>query len=215
MNTSPLTIDIWADIVCPFCFLGWQNIDAALKALPQVSQVSINWHSFQLNPELKPDSSMDLYDYLAKHKNETRQWAIAAHQTLTKQGQDVGIEFKFDDVIVANTGKAHELIKYAETQQLGHPVALALLRAYFLDGQDLNDTATLVDIGQAQGLVANDTKLALSERRYLPHVKQDIDLAYQMQITGVPFVVINKKLAVAGAQPEAVFKQAIQQALER
>ncbi|WP_119395460.1 DsbA family oxidoreductase [Salinibius halmophilus] len=213
MNTEPLTIDIWADIVCPFCFLGWQYIDAALKELPDVSQVSINWHSFQLNPELKPDPAVDLYDYLAKHKNETRQWAIDAHNTLKDQGKAVGIEFNFEHAVVANTAKAHELLKFAETQNLGHQMMLALFRAYFIDGQDLNDTTTLIDIAQAQGLLPEATKQALTERQFLPHVKQDIDLAYQMQVTGVPFVVINRKLAVAGAQPKDVFKQAIQKAL--
>lgn len=213
MASSPLQIDIWADIVCPFCFIGWQHLDTALKALPEVNQVSVNWHSFQLNPDLVPDPNVDIYDYLAKHKSQTREWAVQAHAQLTEQGKAVSIEFNFDDIVVANTAKAHELVKAGEPHGKAHELMLALMRAYFIDGQDLNDSHTLLDIARAYDLPEAEIKAALSERQFLAHVKQDIDLAHQMQVSGVPFVVFNKKLAVAGAQPADVFKQAIKKAI--
>lgn len=211
--STPFTIDIWADISCPFCFLGWQRLDQALKTMPEVTEVAVNWHSFQLNPDLKPVEGEDIFDYLANHKSQTREWALEAHKQVKEQGLEVGIEFNFDDIVVANTAKAHELIKYAEQQGAGHQMMLALLRAYFLDGQDVADSASLIEIARAQQLNVDEVKEVLTSRKMLPAVKQDIDLAFQMQVSGVPFFVLNRQLAVSGAQSADTFKQAIKKAM--
>ena len=222
MTTSPLTIDIVSDVVCPWCYIGKRKLEAAL-ALPEAAglpEVQIRWHPFQLNPDL-PQAGMPRKQYL-EDKFGGPERAAQIYERVSAAGKAVGLDLNFAGIErQANTLLAHALIAYAQNSPLngpgnsiGNAVKERLLKAYFVEGHFIGDIGVLVDIAVAAGLDGADVRRHLGDPAAREAVSQADAQARQMGISGVPFFIFNQKVAVSGAQDPQTLLAAMQQAVQ-
>lgn len=206
-----MTIDIWSDIMCPFCYMGKRKLEAALEETRLKDEVKIQWHSFQLDPTLHAQTGKDLFTYLAEKKGWSRDHSVKLHTQLTAAAAQDGLTYNFDKAVVANSFDAHRLIQLAKRHGLDGAVEELLFKAYFTDGKDVSDHNTLMQIGIAAGLRAVEIGEMLNSDNCADEVRKDIAQAQAYGINGVPFFVINGAYGISGAQPKEVFVNALNQ----
>lgn len=206
-----MQVDIWSDIMCPFCYIGKRNFEAALEQLPHRDKVKVVWHSFQLDPTMQSQPGKNVYDYLAERKGQTREWSVKMHEHVVQTAREAGLTYNFDKAVIANSFDAHRLIQLAKKHGAGDAAEEHLFKAYFTDGEDVADHATLQRIGGEIGLDATEVRTMLESDAYAEEVHRDIARAGAMGIRGVPFFVFHDRYAVSGAQPVETFVQALQQ----
>jgi predicted DsbA family dithiol-disulfide isomerase len=202
---NKFTIEIWSDIVCPFCYLGKRKFEAALDQFPEKEQIVIEWKSFQLNPGVVTDTSTSIYTYLAQTKGMSEDVAKQMTAQITARGKEVNIMYNFDKTKVINTFNAHCLLHFAKDQGLQDQAKERLLKAYFTEAENVDDHANLLRLGEEIGLDRMQLDHVLKEKVYAQAVQADMDLAQQFGVGGVPFFVFNRKYAVSGAQESPVF----------
>lgn len=205
-----MTVDIWSDIRCPFCYIGKRKFEMALQKFDQKNEVEVIWHSFELDPQAQTMPNGDMYDHLAKVKGQTREWSVKMHEHVTNLAKEVGLHYDFDKAIIANSFNAHRLIQFAKTKNLGDATKERLLKAYFTEGKNIDDASTLIELGVEAGLNKNEVERVINSDEFSTNVRKDEDLAHQIGVTGVPFFVFDRKFAVSGAQDPAVFLQALE-----
>jgi predicted DsbA family dithiol-disulfide isomerase len=214
MTATPrMKVEIWSDVICPFCYIGKRKLEGALAQLPQRDRVEITWKSFQLQPETKTDPTRNALQHLAERKGWSMDVARQVAADLSKRARDVGLAFNYDRTVVANTFDAHRLIHFATTHGKGDEMTEQLFKSYFIDGRNIADHAFLAELAAGIGLPADAARDALASDRFADHVRADIDDALQMGINGVPFFVLDNKYAVSGAQDTSVFVEALTRAL--
>jgi predicted DsbA family dithiol-disulfide isomerase len=209
---SKMKVDIWSDVRCPFCYIGKRKFEAALDAFPNKEEVEVVWHSFELDPALKTETDKSVYDYLAERKGLSREVSVQMHNQLTQSAKDVGLEYHFDKAVVANSFNAHRLIQLAKTKGLGDAAEERLFRAYYTEGRNIDDLNTLTQLGVEIGLSAIEVGEMLYSNAFADEVRRDQTQAQAMNISGVPFFVIDEKYGVSGAQPSELFSQALEKA---
>lgn len=209
-----MKIEIWSDVVCPFCYMGKRRLELAMEQFREKEDVEILWHSFQLDPGARYVDGQDIYDHLAEKYGHTREWAKGVNADLVKTAGKIGLEYKFDKVIPANTFDAHRLIHLARTQGLQAEAEERLFAAYFTEGKDLSDLATLVALGTEIGLDEDDAQRMLESSDYAEAVKGDIGEAESLGINAVPFFVFNRRYAISGAQPTHLFLETLRKVSE-
>ncbi|WP_245634786.1 DsbA family oxidoreductase [Janibacter terrae] len=208
-----MQIDIWSDIACPWCYIGKRRLETALADHPQRDEIEVTWHSYQLDPTLPEHYEGTEVEYLASRKGMPVEQVRQMFGHVTEQAAGEGLAYDFDTLVVANSARAHELLHLAKERGLADAVKEALLSGHFEHGMDIGDVDQLVRVGVGAGLDEGEIRAALEDRRYQAAVASDIDMARQIGVTGVPFVVVDMKYAVSGAQPPEVFRQAIDTAL--
>jgi predicted DsbA family dithiol-disulfide isomerase len=208
-----LKIDVWSDVVCPFCYLGKHKLEHALKKLGLADQADVEWHSFQLDNTFPKGTSVLATEHLAQRKGISLASIETAQQRLTDQGKAYGIDFQFDQALNFNTLDVHRLLHWSKSFQKADVLKTALFKAHFTDGLDLSKSETLKQIVIGVGLDGEATFSIINSQHYSAEVQQDMDTAQQIGIRGVPFFVFNKKTALSGAQPDSVFEEVIQQAI--
>lgn len=199
-----ISIDLFSDPICPWCFIGKRRLEAALSTRPDI-EVDINWHSFQLNP-MMPRDGMEREEYLAlKFGNPDN--ARRLYDNIAGVGEQAGIRFEFDRIkITPNTVAAHRLILFATRFGAQGKIVEKLFNAYFLDGRNIGDTETLIALSAEAGLNADETAVFLESDEDLDAVKSEDMQARQLGIQGVPFYILDQQFAVSGAQePEAFY----------
>ena len=206
-----MKVEIWSDIMCPFCYIGKRRFEAAMSAFEFSGKVSVEWHSFQLDPDIQPADGKNLHAYLSERKGISLEQSVNMHRQLTEMAKDAGLEYHFDKAVIANSFDAHRFIQFAKTAGKDDAAEERLFRAYFTEGKDISDHEVLTELGKDIGLEEDQVAAALKDDSYAYKVRQDIDEAAQLGIRGVPFFVFNRKYAVSGAQPEEMFLQALQQ----
>ena len=207
-----MKIEIWSDVMCPFCYIGKRKFETALEKFNQKNQVEIVWKSFQLNPEMEYLEGDTLNKYLARHKGWTEEYARSANQHVTGMAKESGLEFNLEKAIPANTLKAHRLIHLAAKSGLQDLAEETLFSAYFTEGKNVGNTDTLIALGKKIGLGDSELKDLFEGNKYINEVETDILEAQQIGVRGVPFFVIDRKYAISGAQPSEVFLQALEKA---
>jgi len=205
-----MKIEIWSDVMCPFCYIGKRRFEDALQQSGHQEQVEIEWKSFQLNPDMKTDLSTNINQYLADAKGWTLDYAAQLNDHVTQMAAEVGLTYNFDRAVVANSFNAHRFTHLAKKHGLGDAAEEALFKAYFTKGQNIDDNDTLIKLGVAIGLDAAEIKQVLESDTYADEVKYDIAQAQQLGIRGVPFFVMNNKYGVSGAQAVPVFLETIE-----
>ena len=208
---SKLKVEIWSDVVCPFCYIGKRRFEHALEKFPNREDVEIEWRSFQLDPDVKPVAGMTINEYLAKRKGVSVAEGKQMNDYMAEMAKEVGLHYDFDKAVVTNTTNAHQLIHLAKKHNLQDLAEERFFAAYYTEGKDLNDTETLVALAKEIGLPENEAKETLAQNTYKEAVLQDQYEAAQVGARGVPFFVLNNKYAVSGAQPTEVFLQALNQ----
>ena len=207
-----MKIEIWSDVMCPFCYIGKRRFEDALQKSGHKDKVEIEWKSFQLNPDMKTDTSNNIDQYLADIKGFPLEQAKQLNAQVTKMAADAGLTYNFDRAIVANSFNAHRFSHLAKKHGLSDAAEEQLFKAYFTDGKNIDDIATLIDLGTTIGLDATETKQTLESDAYAAEVKHDVAEAQHLGISGVPFFVINRKYGISGAQAVPVFEETIDKA---
>lgn len=207
-----MKIDIWADIVCPFCYLGKRHLELALAEFGHADDVELVWHSFQLDPHLPARAPGPLAPMIAEKfgisvaESERNQRAVAA------QASEVGLEFNWREARYANTFDAHRLVHLAGAHGRASEAMTRLMRAYFADGVEIGDPEALEAVGVELTLPRDELRAMLAGDDYGEAVRADEDEARTRGITGVPFFVFDDSLALAGAQPVATMRAALERA---
>ncbi len=206
---EPLTIDVVSDVVCPWCYLGEKRLAAALAE--ETEPVIIRWRPYQLDPTI-PDGGLDRAEYMARKFGRDGR-LNAVHDQLVQLGAEVGLPFAFDKIARApNTLDAHRLIRWAAATGAQGAVVDRLFRAYFVEGRDIGDRATLLDIAAEHGLDRERVARLLEEGADVEAVRNEISEAQAIGVTGVPFFIFAGRLGVPGAQDVSVLRRAIDQA---
>lgn len=206
-----MKVDIWSDVRCPFCYIGKHKFEKALEQFPHRGEIEVMWHSFELDPSLKTDPSIDPLEYLAQRKGITVQEIQQMTQYVTNAAQEVDLHFDTAKTVIANTFNAHQLIQMAQAKGLGNEAEEQLFKAFFIDNKNIDDVETLTAIGTLIGLDHDEVEKMLSSKAYEEAVRQDEMQAQTLGISSVPFFVFNNKYAVSGAQSPAVLLQALEQ----
>jgi protein disulfide-isomerase len=211
-KTEKMKIEVWSDVVCPFCYIGKRNYEAALRKFAKADEVEIVWRSYQLDPDAKQTAGekMNSYQNLANRKGISYAESVAMHDGVIEMGKAAGLTYNFESTIAANTFLAHCLLQKAKELGLGDATKEQLFSAYFVEGKDIGDAATLQKLGQDLGLTEAEAKDALTNPIYAQRVRADIKAAEQLQVGGVPFFVFDNKYAISGAQPVATFSQTLE-----
>lgn len=208
------TVEIWSDILCPFCYIGKRRFQAALAAFPQRDKVEVIWRSFELNPDAKRDSQKNIYEHLAEKYGRTVEWAREQNANLARQGTPLGLNFDFDHLIPTNSFDAHRLLHFAKSKGRQDAVSEKLFAAYFTEGKHIGRIETLLVLAVDAGLDAKETEAVLRSDAFTEAVRADEDEAQLFGLTGVPAFVCNRKYLISGAQAEAVFTQALEKLVE-
>lgn len=206
-----MKIEIWSDIMCPFCYIGKRQLESALAEFPN-DDFEIEWKSFQLDPTIEPQSGKDVYTFLAERKGISVEQSIEMHKGVTERAKSVGLDYHFDKAVISNSLTAHRIIHLAKSKKLGDEMEEIFFKAYFSDGKDLNDDQTLIELGTSAGLNSDEVKEVIDNKDlYLKDVKADIKEAQEIGVQGVPFFVFDRKYAVSGAQPVEAFVNTIKE----
>lgn len=212
VRVSLMKIDVWSDVVCPWCYIGIANLDAALEQFEHADQVDVVFHSYQLDPSAPRRDDTDLVTLLAAKYGTSRENIEANQDRLVALGAERGIDFRFDRTTRGNTHDAHRLLHLALAHGLQSELKRRLGRAYFTDGDPIGEHETLRKAAADVGLDPAEVDDVLAGERYANDVVLDIATARKMGVTGVPFFVADQALAVAGAQPPEVLLDVIRQA---
>lgn len=204
-----LSIEIYSDVVCPWCFLGKRRLEAALASSRIES--TVKYRPYELNPAT-PEEGVDHRAHLAA-KFGGEKVLDAAHARLAALGKEAGIDYRFDLIRkTPNTFRAHRVLWLAEREGKAAETQEAFFRGYFTEGKDLGDGKVLADLAGKAGLPAARVEELLRGEEGAAEVREAEATAYDLGITGVPFFVLNGKFALEGAQPIDVFLKAIDQA---
>jgi len=208
----PLTVEIWSDVVCPWCYIGKRRFEAALAAFEHADEVTVMWRSFELDQEAPKVAEGTATERLAAKYGMSLERAQQLHAEMTERAAQEGLDFRFDLARGGNTFDAHRLIHLAATY--GHQAAAKerLMRAYFTEGEPIADPETLIRVVAEVGVDPVEARDVLQTDRFAEDVREDELLASQLGIQGVPFFVLDRRYGVSGAQPPEVLVQALERA---
>ncbi|GAA4013673.1 DsbA family oxidoreductase [Hymenobacter fastidiosus] len=209
-----MKVEIWSDIMCPFCYIGKRRFEEALARFPQADQVQVQWRSFELDPNMKTNPGQTIHELLAERKGVSVAEGRQMNTQMAQHAATVGLEFNFDKTIPANTFNAHRLIHLAAAHDRQDAMKERILRAYFTEGQNIDDPATLTRLAAGLDLPAAEVAQLLQSDRYAQDVRHDEYQARQIGVRGVPYFVFADKYAVSGAQPSELFQEVLEKVWE-
>lgn len=205
-----LNIQIWSDIMCPFCYIGKRRIEEALQNFKHKDLVTIEWKSFQLDANFIAAPDDNIIDHLAEKYRKDSDWAQTMIDNMTQNAKNAGLDFHFEKAILANSFHAHRLLHLAKKYNLANELEELLFKAYLTDGKNVNDLDTLSKLGKEVGIDSEEIKQVLESNEYAKEVQQDIEQAQAIGVQGVPFFVFDNKYAISGAQPATTFLQTLE-----
>lgn len=209
-----MKIEIWSDVMCPFCYIGKRNFEIALEQFEHKNELEVVWKSYQLDSRI-PEEPKDSYqDYLVKNKGMSQEQVKGMLDNVTLSAKKVGLEYNFDKAVMVNSLNAHKFIQFAKTKGLGDQAEEKLFLAFFTEGKNIADIDTLVQIGKKLELGEADVNAALNDEKYASLFNQDIQEARQLGVQGVPFFVLDRKYGVSGAQPPQAFLEYLEVAFD-
>ncbi len=207
-----MQVEIWSDVLCPFCYIGKRRFEKALANSVNKNQIELVWKSFQLSPDMITDPTTSVYDYLAQHKGISVEQARQMIAQVTQMAALEGLEYDFDKAINANSFDAHRFSQLARVHLVQDEAEEKLFAAYFTQGKNIADHQTLIELGSGIGLDEKVVSDMLLGDAYANEVMQDIYEAQQVGVRGVPFFVFDRKYAVSGAQDAQVFEEVLEKA---
>lgn len=212
--SSPITIDIVSDVICPWCLIGYKRLQRALTGFPK-RKFQIRWHPFELNPEM-PEEGQDLVEHLAEKYGSNASQVADSRQLLKAVGLTLGVEINhFEGSRVPNTLRAHQLLHWANIQGKQSQLVMALFEAYFTHGRDLNDLEVLKQEAARVGLDPAEAEKVLTEETYRLEVRQLEAVWLQRGVRAVPTFVFGEKFAMSGAKEPDEFRAVLQDLLEK
>jgi predicted DsbA family dithiol-disulfide isomerase len=210
---APFTIDVVSDLVCPWCFIGKRNLEAALAG-EDVGEVVVRWHPFELNPDL-PHDGIDRREYVER-KFGGPERAAQIYARVRDAGARAGIAFDFQRIVrQPNTREAHRLIAWAQARGDADALVERLFSAYFVDGLAIGDRETLVRLAAEAGVDADAARAWLASDTGRAEIAQAEVRARELGITGVPFFIFDGRVGLSGAHPPETIREAIREAGKR
>src|SRR4051812_12986863 len=205
-----MRVEIWSDVVCPWCYIGKRRFEAAVERFDR--DVEVVWRSFELDPGAPATREHSAAEHLAAKYGMSVEQAQASHAQMTELAAREGLEYHFEKARGGNSFDAHRLIHLAAAHGKQDEAKERLMRAYFTEGVAIGDREALVALAADIGLDADETRAVLDGDAYADAVREDEVLAQRIGIQGVPFFVLDRRLGVSGAQPADVLVQALEQA---
>ena len=207
-----MQIEVFSDVVCPFCYIGKRRLEEALTGFGHADDVTVTYRSFQLDPASPLTSELSLDQMLAQKYGQTLEQARAMNDRVSDMAATAGLDFHLQDAHPANTFRAHRLLHFAATQGLGNELTERLMRGYFSEGVRIGDRDALLSLAVEVGLAEAAAAAVLDGDAFTAEVSADIDLARAFGATGVPFFVFDRKYAISGAQETALFVDVLEKA---
>lgn len=213
-----MKVEIWSDVVCPWCHIGKRRFEAALARFEHRDQVEVEWKSFELDPTptsadaQQASESGDYAQRLAAKYGTDVPSAQQMIDQMTAAAAAEGLDFRFDIAVRANTFDAHQVIHLAGERGVQDAVKERLLLAYFSQGRAVSDHDVLAELAAEAGLDADEVRAVLADQRYAGQVRADENDARSLGITGVPFFVVDRRYGVSGAQPSDALLQVLERA---
>lgn len=207
-----MKVEIWSDVVCPFCYIGKRRFEYALNQFAHTDQIEIIWKSYQLNPNQVSDTNKSAVQSLAESKGISLKEAQGLTAYVTEMARSVGLNYNFDKTVVANTFRAHQFTHFAKNQGKQDEAEEALFQAYFIDGLNIDNLDVLAQLAEKIGLNTNTLRDAIENGTYKDAVEQDIYESQQVGVQGVPFFLIDGKYTISGAQESATLLKTLDKA---
>lgn len=205
-----MKIEIWSDVMCPFCYIGKRNLETALSQFKDKEHIEVVWKSYQLDPTM-PDTPYDNQEeYFIKKRGFSAEQIKGMHSNVTQMAKQAGLDYHLEKSVMVNSLKAHRFLQLAKEKNKGDEAEEVLFKSYFIDGGNVADEAVLIALGKEIGLTEEDVKASLTDDKYAYLVNSDIQEARAIGVTGVPFFVVNRKYAISGAQPPQAFLQTLE-----
>jgi predicted DsbA family dithiol-disulfide isomerase len=205
-----MLVDIWSDVVCPWCYLGKRRFEAALENFEHRDAVEVHWHSFELDPQAGPSSDTPSAQRLAAKYGMSVHDARERHAQLEETAAAEGLEYHLDRTRGGNSLAAHRLHQLAIDRGLSDAVMERLMRAYFTDGEAIDDREVLLRLVTEAGLDADEARAVVESDRYTDEVRADEATAARIGVRGVPFFVLGRRFGVSGAQSPEIMLEALQ-----
>jgi predicted DsbA family dithiol-disulfide isomerase len=202
-------IEIWSDVVCPWCYIGKRRFERALAEFEYAAEVDVTWRSFQLNPDMPAGQAVPTMDYLTSRFGPQSKAMVAR---VAELGRAEGLDLDFDASLSVNTMDAHRTVHLAADYGVAGAAEEQLLHAHFTQGADLSDPKTLTGLLAETGVPADRVRAVLAGTEYADAVRADAEQAYEFGATGVPFFVIDRTYGISGAQPADAFLHALRTA---
>lgn len=210
--TAEIRIDIVSDVVCPWCIIGYKQLEQALGESGVTAEV--HWHPFELNPNMAEEGE-NLREHLAAKYGTTPEGSRQARARLTELGAELGFEFNYaDDMRMYNTFRAHQLLHWAGTQGRQHALKMALFAAFFSHRRDVNDVQVLAEVAASIGLSKASALAVLTDGRFAEAVREEEAFWTSRGITGVPAMIFDQRYLLVGAQGAETYKRMLEKLAE-
>ena len=207
-----MQVEVWSDVVCPWCYIGKRRLESALEQFPQRDQVEVVWRSFQLDPSVPEGQTHPTLPALAAKYGRTEDEMQDMQRHVTEVAAGEGLDYRLTSQLSGNTLLAHELLHLAAEHGKRNELKELLLHAYFEEGRPVFDLESLVPFAVQVGLEEAEVRAALTDRRHLAAVRAEGATAQALGATGVPFFVVDRKYGAAGAQPAELLLQLLERA---
>lgn len=215
---SPIRLDIWSDIACPWCYIGKRRLEAGIRqyqaSVPEPRDVQVVFHSYELQPNAPTETELAAAEYFSQSKGMPLERAQQMFDQVTEVAKGEGLAYRFDTLKMTKTRLAHELLHFAHFAGKQNEMKERLLKAHFEEGVNVANVHELVRLAGEVGLDTTAAKDALDNHTYEQAVADDIHTASQIGVQGVPFFVLAGKYSIGGAQDASVFAQALTQVHE-
>jgi protein disulfide-isomerase len=211
---SKMKIEIWSDIACPYCYIGKRKLEKALAEFPYKKNVELVWHSYELDPELPEKATgQTIYSYFARKYDISEDEAREKQTDVAKLAGETGLNYDFDNLVVANTNNALRLVKLANESGLATEAEEILFDAYFVKGLDISDRKTLVKLGTQIGLKEADIVSFLASDKYKDDIGKDMEYSEnKLNLEYIPFYVFNGKQMVQGSIASGKYTELLNEA---
>jgi predicted DsbA family dithiol-disulfide isomerase len=210
--SEPVSVHVWSDIACPWCFIGKRRFEAAVATTGV--EVEIEYHAYQLSPDTPVDFEGSEVDFLVHHKGMPADDVRQTLAQVTELAAGEGLSYDFDRVQQTNTALAHQALHHAKVVGTQGDLAERLFRAHFEEGRHVGRVEDLVALGADAGLDGDRLRAALEDGRYADAVQQDIAAAHSLGVRGVPFYVLDERYGISGAQSPEVFASVLQRVVD-
>lgn len=210
-DLKELKIDVVSDVVCPWCAIGYKNLETAVQRLQGDIDIDLQWHAYELNPDTPAGGNPHRQMLKDKYGMSDEQYE-SNHQRITDMGAQAGFEFNFrDEMRTSNTFDCHRLLLWAKDSGHQTDLKMAFFQAYFTDTKDVNDRSVILDAVAQAGLDVDAARAVLESDQYAAEVRAEEERYQQLGIQSVPTYIVNDQYAISGGQPPEVFEQALRQ----
>jgi predicted DsbA family dithiol-disulfide isomerase len=210
MTMEKMKVEIWSDVTCPSCYISKRKFETALSQFKDSENIEVTWKSFELAPGLHTDPGNNMHNFLAKLHGIDISQSISMCDQVAARAAESGLKYDFAKAIPANTFNAHILMHLAKVHGVQAQAKESLSKAYFTDGRNIDDPATLSELGEKIGISSEELISALKKRTYSDEVTRDKKEAEKLGIRSVPHFIFDGKIRLSGEQDSNVFLESLE-----